>query len=299
MLNVIHYIAWAMTYGLQTKVLRRDIPFIGGLVLNDSCNLNCVQCQVANTGQADLTFDQALGGLYAFREMGIRSVAITGGEPFHWKDGKRRLEDVVRAARSMGFLAVAVYTNGTYSIESSADTIMIGMDGGRDTTKCLRSDIYDRVMENIRRSNHKNIHINFTINAKNHLELERFLDMVEAEPKLGGVFFNFHTPYYGKDELFLDRGERVNIAHRLISLKKNRPSILNSKAALQAYINDKWERPSTVCHTFAKGKIYPCCRENANPDACRDCGYLGYLEVLQVVKGNLSAILEGFNYIKR
>ncbi|MDD3313622.1 radical SAM protein [Pseudodesulfovibrio sp.] len=299
MLNAMRYSAWAATYGLKTKILRRDIPFIGGLVLNDSCNLHCAQCRVANTGRADLTFDQALGGLYRFREMGIRSVAITGGEPFHWTDGERRLEDVVKAARTLGFLAVAIYTNGTYPIESSADAIMLGMDGGRDATRRLRSDVFDRVMENVRRSNHRNIHINFTINAKNRLELDRFLEMVEAEPHLGGVFFNFHTPYYGKDELFLGREERVAIARRLVSLKRHGSPILNSRAALRAYIHDEWKRPSTVCQTFSKGKIYPCCRENANPAACRHCGYLGYLEVLQVVNWSPSAILEGFNYLKK
>lgn len=295
----LRYLCWAMRYVFATKVLRREIPFIGGLVLNDSCNLQCEQCRVANQGRPDLTFDQAEQGLQQFREMGIRSIAITGGEPFHWADGDYRLEQVVERARNLGFLAVTIYTNGTYPIETTADTVLVGLDGLESTTKHLRADIYDRVLDNIRRSDHPNIHINFSINAKNAGEIQPFLEAMRAEPNVGGVFFFFHTPYYGIDELFLDLERRRELARQLLQLKQQGYAVLNSRGALKAYLADRWPRPSKVCYTYAYGKMFPCCRENANPQACEHCGYLGYLEVIEIVRLHPSAIWAGFNYLSR
>lgn len=297
MIQRLSYLFWAMRYVFATKVLGREVPFIGGLVLNDSCNLQCAQCRVANQGRPDLTFEQAEEGLRQFRDMGIRSVAITGGEPFHWSDDGQRLEQVIARARSMGFLAITVYTNGTYPIETTADTVLVGLDGLESTTRHLRADIYQRVLDNIRQSSHPNIHINFSINAKNADEIEHFLEAMRAEPKVGGVFFFFHTPYYGIDELFLDLDRRRELARQLLALKQQGHAILNSRAALRAFLADRWPRPSKVCYTYAYGQMFPCCRANANPEACEHCGYLGYLEVLEIVRLHPSAIWAGFKYL--
>jgi len=295
----LRYLLWALGYVLNTKLLRREVPFIGGLVLNDSCNLQCEQCHVANQGRPDLTFAQAVDGLKQFRQMGIRSVAITGGEPFHWSHDAHRLQDVIDEARRLGFLAVTVYANGTYPIETTADTVLIGLDGLKATTRHLRADIYDRVIENIRRSDHPNIHINFSINAKNAAEIEPFLQAMREEPNVNGVFFFFHTPYYGIDDLFLTAELRQELARQLLDLKRQGHAVLNSRAALRAFLADRWPRPSKLCYTYAYGRMFPCCRENANPQACEHCGYLGYLEVLEIVRLRPSAIWGGFSYIPR
>jgi len=296
-LNRIRYFSWAAGYVLRTKVLRRRIPFVGGLVLTESCNLSCRQCRVANRGAPEPSFADALAGLDALRSKGIRSVAITGGEPFLWRDGPHRLEDVVTAARRKGFLAASVYTNGTHPIETSADAIFVGIDGLEETTRRLRADIFATVLSNIRRSSHPNILVNFSINAENEDEIVPFLTRMAGENHVRGVFFYFHTPYYGLDGLFLPRARRLELAENLIALKRRGLPVLNSPAALRSYIAGRWPRPSDSCFTYTRNRLFPCCPENGNAEACRECGYLALLEVAEIQRLSPSAILAGLKYL--
>ena len=292
------FLLFGAGYWLKRFVLRRRIPFIGGYVLNESCNLSCDHCRVSNRGDAkDPTFDEALGGLDALYGRGARLLAITGGEPFHWRDGEKTLEDVILAARRKGFRRISVYTNGTFPLVSSADTIFVSLDGRRESTRKLRGDVYDQVFRNIDESSHGNIIVNFTINALNRGDVEPFCREVAENRKIKGVFFFFHTPYYGRDELFVDKEMKKSIVEILIRMKRIKLPVLNSMACLKAVASDKWNRPTDFCQVYAEGKIVDCCRSNGNRDACDNCGYLGYVEVERIMKLHPSAIAAGFNYI--
>jgi len=252
---------------------------------------------MSNRGLHDQTFDQACEGLKTFYSMGIRSLAITGGEPFFWNSDGKNLDDVILEAREMRFRAISVYTNGTFPINTIADTVFVSIDGIPDTNDSLRGNKFTDVMNNIQDSDHKNIIINSSLNAKNKDQLNEFCDELLHHPKIKGVFFYFHTPYYGIDDLHITDEEKNALAKQLLDLKKQCYPILNSKAALKAFIRNDWQRPSDVCFTYANSKLYKCCRSISNYEACENCGYLGYLEVLQILKLKPSAILAGLNYI--
>ena len=79
MLNKLDYVFHGLGYLFNTKVLRREIPYVGALVINERCNLKCSHCQVSNRALEDLTYEEAKSGLNTFYEMGIRSLAIGGG----------------------------------------------------------------------------------------------------------------------------------------------------------------------------------------------------------------------------
>ncbi len=293
------YLLYGAGYLFRTTLLRQSIPFIGGLVINETCNLQCVQCKVANRNLPDLSYHDVRHGLQIFYRMGIRSVFIEGGEPFLWKDGNYTLEDVVQAARDIGFAVVSVYTNGTLPIRISADTVFVSLDGRRETNDRLRGKVYDRVLSNIHASECSNICINFTINAHNQHEIEAFCREIRAvqfsgktvslrgvfdeaipgyrrdcfakprndtailrelnspgremhtNPAIKGIFFYFHTPYYGRDELFLNLDERRKIIEQLLRLKRQKFKILNSSACLKAVHKDTWKRPSRLCYVSA------------------------------------------------
>lgn len=297
MLHRIHYLGYGAGYWLRRTVLRQQIPFIAGMVINDRCNLRCLQCRVASQAGSDLAWEEVQRGLQMFRAMGIRSVFFEGGEPFLWRDGTRRLDDVIHAARQMGYLATSIYTNGTLPLETCADSVFVSLDGTREVNNALRGSVYDKVMRNIRRSTHPNLLINYTINARNEKALAQFLEEVAAEPHLHGVFFYFHTPYYGKDELFLDLGQRRAIVQRLLDLKERGLPVLNSVAALKAAASGRWPRPSSLCYVFAGGALHRCCRAIGHDEVCRECGYLGYTEITQILRLRPSAILAAMQYI--
>lgn len=298
MLNRLNYLAWAGTYWTKTKLFRQKIPFIGGLVLNESCNLACRHCRVANRKIIeDHTFEEAVNGLETFYQMGIRSVFIEGGEPFLWKDRTATLETVIETARQIGFRTVSVYTNGTLPLETSADTVFVSIDGLKENNDALRGPVYDRVMENISQSKHPNIIINYTINSQNSCDIEEFCITIDRNPKIKGVFFYFHTPYYGTDELFIPLQGKKEIIGKILDLQKKGFRIFNSKSCLKSVAADSWERPSDICYVYADRKLYQCCRAFGNEDVCRNCGYLGYPEILHIMKLCPDSIIKALGYI--
>lgn len=299
----IKYLAYALGYLVDTKIFRKEIPFIGGLVINEKCNLNCTQCSVKNRKNVpDLSYSEAEEGLRTFFDMGIRNVFIEGGEPFLWKDKKKKLEDIVTLAREIGFQLVSVYTNGTFPIRISTDSVFVSIDGLKNTNNSLRGNgknIYDVAMDNIKSSDHENIIINFTINQKNKNEIEEFCQETKKTKQIRGVFFYFHTPYHGVDDLFIDLDEKREIIKGILSLKEKGYRILNSTACLKGVSRDDWKRPSKLCYVYANKKLYQCCRAIGNYVACKNCGYLGYPEIIHILKLRPSAIWSAFHYLPR
>ena len=168
--------------------------------------------------------------------MGIRSVFIEGGEPFLWKENDKTLNDIVLLAKKIGFKLVSIYTNGTFPITISADLVFVSIDGLKENNNKLRGggrNIYDSVMKNITESNHEKIIINYTINEQNKDDIEEFCKGILKIKQIKGVFFYFHTPYYGKDNLYLEFDEKKKIIEKIITLKKKRYSILHSYSGLK------------------------------------------------------------------
>ncbi len=295
----IEYFLYAVGYLFKTKILRQETPFIGGLVINEKCNLRCKQCDVANRNIPDLTYGDIENGLRIFHDKGIRSVFIEGGEPFLWRDGRYRLDDVVKLARKTGFHLVSLYTNGTFPIEVSADSVFVSLDGLKETNNELRGDSYDKAIGNIKNSKHPNIIINFTINTKNQEQIEDFCGEMRRIKQIRGIFFYFHTPYYGFDELFLNLDEKRRVIKRISALKKKGYSIFNSSACLRGVYNDNWKRPSGLCYVYADNKLYQCCRAFGNEQACKNCGYLGYPEIIHILKLRASAVISALNYLPK
>lgn len=75
-------------------------------------------------------------------------------------------------------------------------------------------------MNNIKKSSHPSIMINYTINQENHQDIEKFCEEIKGIRKIKSVFFYFHIPYYGKDKLFLNLEEKRAIIKRIFNFKK-------------------------------------------------------------------------------
>ncbi len=61
-----------------------------------------------------------------------------------------------------------------------------------------------------------------------------------------GVMFYFHTPYYGRDDLYLAAEERAPIIDELIGHIRSGLPVLNSRSALRALKSGNWPRPLRV-----------------------------------------------------
>jgi len=150
-------------------------------------------------------------------------------------------------------------------------------------------------MSHIRQSSHPSIYINYTINSINKDDINGFCEYIDAMPEIKGVFFYFHTPYYGYDELYLETAKKNEILEKLIKMK-GRYKILNSKAGLKSAIRNDWKKNLGICSVYEEGTYYRCCRESNNSDLCEHCGYLSYAEIEQTLKLNPGAVMNALKY---
>jgi Fe-coproporphyrin III synthase len=277
-------------------VLRQDVPLVLVMVVGERCNLACRHCRVANTGRPDMTFTQGCETLARLRQDGLRELHIEGGEPFLWRDGEHDLDSLIAEARSLGYFGVQVYTNGTFPLRSAADVLWVGLDGVERDHNALRGDYFAQVVANIKAAAHPRVALVCTINSLNRPRLREFLEFVRDErlPVLG-VMFYFHTPYYGRDDLFLPAPERNQVIGELLAMKRQRLPILNSAAALRAVRDGTWERPMRYVRLVDVDGDYVCCRANS-PAVCEDCGYMVCAEMTEARRLRPSAILGLWKY---
>lgn len=286
---------YGLKYVIGHQLFGQTRPLICGLVLTNRCNLRCRHCKITDRGQADLGFEQVTAAIGSFYEQGGRCLYLEGGEPFIWHDGPYGLDDVVDHAHRRGFLTVVIYTNGTFPIHTSADTVFVSVDGLQATHDALRGKSFDRIMGHIRDAAHSSLYINYTINNENKDEIGAFCDYVDRIDRIRGVFFYFHTPYYGRDELYVEPDEKRRILHRLLDYKRQY-KILNSRAGLRSALRNDWKRPLDICSVYEQGVFYRCCRYPDDPELCRQCGYLSYAEIDQTLKMKPSAIYNALKY---
>jgi Fe-coproporphyrin III synthase len=289
------HLLFGLKYVLSYRLLNERRPLICGLVVHNRCNLKCLHCRITERPEESLSFEMLRRMLDSFYNKGGRTIYFEGGEPFLWQDREYKLEDAVKYAKKKGFLATVVYTNGTFPLETSADTVFISLDGLKKTNDLLRGNVFERIMQNINESDHPSLYINFTINNINKNEIADFCDFINDIKKIKGIFFYFHTPYYGHDELFINKNERKEILTTLLE-NKGKYKILNSGAGLKSAIRNDWKRPLNICEIYEGSKTYLCCRFPGNKDLCNDCGYLSYAEIEQVLKMKPSAIRNAIKY---
>jgi MoaA/NifB/PqqE/SkfB family radical SAM enzyme len=286
---------YGIKYIVGRQIFKRDTPLICGLVLHNKCNLRCRHCDVTSRDTPDMSYAEAISVIDSFYEKGGRTLYLEGGEPFLWQDDKHDIEDIIKYANHKGYYASIIYTNGTLPLKTSADTVFISVDGLKESNDYLRGKSFDRIMNNIRRSDHPSLYINYTINSHNKDEIREFCEYIDEIKQIRGVFFYFHTPYYGFDELYVDPGMKRKIMLELLKYTR-KFKILNSRAGLRSAMKNNWERPLDICRVYEDGIIFNCCRFNEDPELCRECGYLSYAEIHQTLRFRLSAICNALKY---
>ena len=296
-LNRFSFYQSSFIYIIKTVLFRKEIPFIGGIAINDNCNLHCQYCSVSNRNIPDLSYNEINKGLTDLYNKGMKYLYIEGGEPFLWKDNSKNLEDIIQLARDIGFKFITVYTNGTFPIETKADTVFVSLDGLGHINDAIRGKSFDRIISNIKSSCHRKIIINCTLSSKNKDETENFCEALSKIKNIKGVFFYFYTPNNGFDDLYLSPDNKRKIIKKLLYLKRKGYNILNSKAALKSVYYNNWKRPNGLSYLFAENKIYKCCRMIGNTAVCEDCGYLGFAEIFHITRLNPNAVFTAFKYL--
>jgi MoaA/NifB/PqqE/SkfB family radical SAM enzyme len=271
-------------------VLQRAEPLIYGIALTDRCNFTCRGCHVSNTGRPDMTWEQVVAAMQSAWERGFRELYFSGGEPMLWRDGIYKLADAITEARAIGFFHVHVYTNGALGLEPSADLVWVSMDGLPGTFERRRGDHFRRVEAVVRAGTHPKVAIIYVIDRNTRNGIEPFLRWVqETRFPVIGVMFYFHTPYYGRDELFLSAEERAPIIDRLLGCIRRGLPVINSRAGLAALKSGDWPRRFPVASVIDVDGESACCR--AADEVCPDCGYAACTELTEFQRLRPSALL--------
>jgi MoaA/NifB/PqqE/SkfB family radical SAM enzyme len=283
------------TFVWRYVALQRQEPLIYGIAMTDRCNLACCGCHVSNTGRPDMTWDQLVAAMQDAWRRGFREIYFSGGEPMLWRDADRTLADAIAEAKRIGFFHVHVYTNGLLGLESSADLVWVSMDGLPGTFDKRRGDHFHQVEHIVRTDLHPRVAVIYVIDRNTAQGVEPFLKWVKETkfPALG-VMFYFHTPYYGRDELFLTAEERAPIIDQLLDHLCAGLPILNSRAALRALKSGNWPRRPRIASVLDVDGESVCCR--ASDEVCADCGYAACLELTEFQRLRPSALLAMTRY---
>ena len=290
-----NYMIYGIKYVINHQIFKNNTPLICGITVTNKCNLQCRHCRIPSRGIKNINFDEIITVIDSFYNKGGRTLYLQGGEPFIWRDGKYTLDDIVKYAHRTGFFTTIIYTNGTIPINTSANTVFISVDGLQKTHDFLRGKTFNKIIRNIHESNHPSLYINYTINNYNKSEIDDFCEFINGINQIRGIFFYFHTPYYGFDDLYIEPVERRIILLNLLKYKK-RYKILNSRAGLRSSFKNNWKRPLDICQVYEKGNTYKCCRYPDDPELCQNCGYLSYAEINQTLKLKPSAVFNAIKY---
>jgi len=277
---------------LDAFLLRRDRPYLFILVINDACNLDCFYCASKNTGRYELDYASVRSALSEAHDRGHRALVITGGEPMLWRSGGAALADVVSQARGIGFLDIAVFTNGTFPLDADGATLIVTIDGTRDAHNALRAGTYDLILDHVRRARSK-VLASITISKANERELEDAVRAIAGTRLFEGITFNLLTQ---SPDMVSRHGlcgqERVRVLDRLWRLKGQGYPIILSRAAYRALRANDWRRPVKQIELFAGGHLFQCCRDVGRPEICLECGYSSCAEISQALEGRPSAVLQ-------
>lgn len=280
-------------YILQNYMLARQKPFLASFKVTYRCNLRCQQCPFYSMEAPDLSYEQAcriLDDLYA---RGNRMLIMEGGEPMLWRDGARTIHDLAAYARQR-FYAVGMTTNGTLPLDVPTDVLWVSIDGLRDTHNQLRgADVFNRVITNVRASNHPRLFAHVTINADNADEMPELLHFLTSI--LRGITIQFYYPYNHQDALFLDFDRRSALLDEIILLKHSGIRVLNSDAALRALKRNTWTcRDNLIDNANPDGSLQQGCYLKGRADIdCARCGFSPHTEISLACRGNLQAIQAG------
>lgn len=283
-------LSW-FSYGFKTFILKKELPYLFGLVITDKCNLNCFYCESKNSGRYHLSYEHAKKIIKNAYHRGHRSLYFTGGEPMIWEDNGNTLEGLIKYAREIGFLDVFIFTNGTIPLNIEQCNYIVTVDGPKSIHDQIRNNTYDLILRNVEGAVTEAVFASITFSKSNYLYLEQFVREVTETRLFRGISFNLltHWPEIVKEH-GVSQDERKQLLDNIWTLKMEGYPIVLSKAAYKALKSNDWKRPIPQIELGTKDRIFTCCRDIDNPTVCENCGYANCVEVSQILALKPSAM---------
>ena len=266
------YLPW---WFFKARILGIKRPLQTVLFVSDACNLSCKHCTVyRSTNQHIKSYEQIKEELKYSYKLGSRFVDFEGGEPTLWRDGEKDLNSLIRLSKKIGFHSATITTNALLPFAySEADMIWVSLDGIGSYHDDIRGEgVFDRALKHIGEANHPRISINMVVNNRNYHSVEETIELAKTHSNIQAISLNFHTPYPGTEDLFLDWDTRGKVIDLIIEKKKAGYPIMNSISGLKLMKHSKFKKECWVTNfILADGRRLPeCAGKTAN--VCNMCG---------------------------
>lgn len=165
------------------------------LHVTNRCNLHCLGCYSYDEKRncaKDLDIEQLKCAALRLKEAGLKSLVISGGEPFLRKD----LVELLQYCREIKISEVFVITNGTLDIDyrkfkGLVDEITVSVDGYSETCPSFIRDagIFEKIVNSVKKIKQLGIPVSIlpTLHKKNYNNVTEYMELA----KQLGVPLNF------------------------------------------------------------------------------------------------------------
>lgn len=266
------YLPW---WFAQARFFGRKRPLQTVLFISDRCNLQCKHCSVyQQENQHNMTYDEVRQHLEYSYKLGSRFVDFEGGEVMIWRDGKRRINDLINLAKEIGFFSATITTNAQLPFAGcNADSIWVSLDGIGPYHEAVRGKgTFTRLEKNIASCEHKHLSVNMVVNTLNYESVDETIEYARQNPAIEMISINFHTPFPETEYLMIDPKLRNEIIDRVIDYKKRGYPIMNSFSGLKKMKNMNFKKRCWVTNfVYPDGSHGNCIGEGTA--ICNDCGF--------------------------
>ncbi|MDR1592731.1 MAG: radical SAM protein [Prevotellaceae bacterium] len=266
------YLGW---WFFCARVLGRKKPLQTVLFISDKCNLECKHCSVYNkVNPHTMTYEQIREQLRYAHSLGSRFVDFEGGEVIIWRDGSKRINDLIALAKEEGFFSATITTNAQLPFDNcTADSIWVSLDGIGKYHEAVRGKgTFARLEKNIASCGHKHLSANMVVNTLNYESLDETIEYVKNSPYFESIAINFHTPFPDTEYLMVDKTLRNTIIDRVIAFKKKGYPIMNSVSGLRLMKEMDFKTACWVSNfILADGTRTGCVGEELG--ICHNCGF--------------------------
>jgi MoaA/NifB/PqqE/SkfB family radical SAM enzyme len=266
------------TWFLKARFMGFRQPLQTVLFVSDHCNLLCRHCNILKRdGRPPVTktYQDIAGELKYAYGLGSRFVDFGGGEPFLWRDGERSLNDLFRLAKETGFYSTTVTTNAQQPFAGcEADSIWVSLDGvGNYHDQIRGAGTFDQLLKSLENCGHPAVSVNMVINKINYPAVRETIEFAAGHPVIKSISLNFHTPFPGTEDLWLDWGRRRAVIGEIIGLKKAGRPIMNSVSGLKLMESLDFTRQCWVTNfILADGtRLSECVGQSSG--VCDRCGF--------------------------
>lgn len=298
MIKQYFYLAW---WFVCARFLGRRAPLQTVLFITDKCNLRCKHCSVyGSAGYRQRKFDDILADMRRSYADGSRFIDLEGGEPTLWREGEKTINDIIDAAKSIGFFSITVTTNAQQDFSwIHPHSIWVSMDGVGKYHESIRGEgTFAKLEENIRRSGHKHLSVNMVVNSLNWESVDAAIEYARSNPAIEQISVNFHTPYPGTEYLMLPVEKKVEVIDKVLAYKKKGYPIMNSVSGLKKMKKNSLGQMQLGRECFVTNFIYPDGTDGLcsgyGTDLCRNCGFCMAGEMASVFNFCPDTLLAGF-----